>query len=587
MILPHEIIEEIKYRNDIETVIGSFVNLKRAGSNSKGLCPFHSEKTPSFHVYLANQSFYCFGCGASGDVITFTMKMENLDYMSAVRLLASRSGISLPESTNSVSSNEVGRQRVLDMNKDAAKFFHKCLLDEEIGKRGREYIIKNRGLSPAIIKHFGIGYAPNDFGALYRHLRKLGYTDDEMITGFLCARSQKNNAMYDVYRDRVIFPIIDVTGNVIAFGGRRLDGIKELKYLNTNDTPAFKKSKNLFALNFAKNNASDYMILCEGYMDVIALHAAGFENAVATLGTAITPEQARVFSRHTKKVIISYDNDEAGQKAADKAFKLLQDVGIDVRILKSDGEGTKDPDEYIKKYGKERFSALINNSKSKFEFELEGIMSKHNLTIMDDKVKALKELCQAIANYPSDIERELYARKVSKEFDLPVESVIRDVNAIIKRRSKEKRAKEKTDIYRQTSMISDRVNRESASNVNGNKVEEAILGMMMLFPQHLKTCCETLTEDDFITTFSKKVFTSICDAYKECNKFDIGFIQSDFSVDEISRISRIMLERQQLSVNDDDTLNELILSLKSARLKKESATSLDDILKSINNKKPK
>ena len=587
MILPHEIIEEIKYRNDIETVIGSFVNLKRAGSNAKGLCPFHSEKTPSFHVYLANQSFYCFGCGASGDVITFTMKMENLDYMSAVRLLASRSGISLPESTNSVSSNEVGRQRVLDMNKDAAKFFHKCLLDEEIGKRGREYIIKNRGLSPAIIKHFGIGYAPNDFGALYRHLRKLGYTDDEMITGFLCARSQKNNAMYDVYRDRVIFPIIDVTGNVIAFGGRRLDGIKELKYLNTNDTPAFKKSKNLFALNFAKNNASDYMILCEGYMDVIALHAAGFENAVATLGTAITPEQARVFSRHTKKVIISYDNDEAGQKAADKAFKLLQDVGIDVRILKSDGEGTKDPDEYIKKYGKERFSALINNSKSKFEFELEGIMSKHNLTIMDDKVKALKELCQAIANYPSDIERELYARKVSKEFDLPVESVIRDVNAIIKRRSKEKRAKEKTDIYRQTSMISDRVNRESASNVNGNKVEEAILGMMMLFPQHLKTCCETLTEDDFITTFSKKVFTSICDAYKECNKFDIGFIQSDFSVDEISRISRIMLERQQLSVNDDDTLNELILSLKSARLKKESATSLDDILKSINNKKPK
>lgn len=587
MILPHEIIEEIKYRNDIETVIGSFVNLKRAGSNAKGLCPFHSEKTPSFHVYLANQSFYCFGCGASGDVITFTMKMENLDYMSAVRLLASRSGISLPESTNSVSSNEVGRQRVLDMNKDAAKFFHKCLLDEEIGKRGREYIIKNRGLSPAIIKHFGIGYAPNDFGALYRHLRKLGYTDDEMITGFLCARSQKNNSMYDVYRDRVIFPIIDVTGNVIAFGGRRLDGIKELKYLNTNDTPAFKKSKNLFALNFAKNNASDYMILCEGYMDVIALHAAGFENAVATLGTAITPEQARVFSRYTKKVIISYDNDEAGQKAADKAFKLLQDVGIDVRILKSDGEGTKDPDEYIKKYGKERFSALINNSKSKFEFELEGIMSKHNLTIMDDKVKALKELCQAIANYPSDIERELYARKVSKEFDLPVESVIRDVNAIIKRRSKEKRAKEKTDIYRQTSMISDRVNRESASNVNGNKVEEAILGMMMLFPQHLKTCCETLTEDDFITTLSKKVFTSICDAYKECNKFDIGFIQSDFSVDEISRISRIMLERQQLSVNDDDTLNELILSLKSARLKKESATSLDDILKSINNKKPK
>lgn len=587
MIIPHEIIEEIKYRNDIETVIGSYVNLKRSGANAKGLCPFHSEKTPSFHVYIGNQSFYCFGCGASGDVITFTMKTENLDYISAIRVLASRSGITLPEGTERSSSNEVGRQRILEMNKAAAKFFHNCLFDEELGKAGRDYIIKNRGLAPSVIKHFGIGYAPNDFGALHRHLKSLGFTDEEMITGFLCARSKKNNSVYDVYRERVMFPIIDVTGNVIAFGGRRIDGVKENKYINTNDTPAFKKSKNLFALNFAKNNASDFMILCEGYMDVVALHAAGYENAVATLGTAITPDQARMFARYTKKVIISYDNDEPGQVAANKAFKLLQEVGIDVRILKSDGEGVKDPDEYIKKYGKERFSALLNNSKTKFEFEQDRILSGYNLNNMDEKVKALKELCQAISNYPSEIERELYAKKIATQFDIAVESVNRDINNIIKRRNSAQKKKESADIYRKTSMIGDRINRESASNVNGNKIEEAILGMMMQFPEHLETCVNQLSADDFVTSFSKRIFECICDVYKECKKFDIGYIQNDFTVDEISRISKMIIERQQLSLNDDKTLQDLINSLKGFTKKKEDATSLDSILRTINNKKHK
>lgn len=587
MIIPHEIIEEIKYRNDIETVIGSYVNLKRSGANAKGLCPFHSEKTPSFHVYIGNQTFYCFGCGASGDVITFTMKTENLDYMSAVRVLAARGGITLPEGTEKTSSKEVGRQRILEMNKAAAKFFHNCLFDEEIGRPGRDYIIKNRGLSPTVIKHFGIGYAPNDFGALHRHLKSLGFTDEEMITGFLCAKSKKNDHVYDVYRDRVMFPIIDVTGNVIAFGGRRIDGEKENKYINTNDTPAFKKSKNLFALNFAKNNASDFMILCEGYMDVVALHAAGYENAVATLGTAITPDQARMFARYTKKVIISYDSDEPGQVAANKAFKLLQEVGIDVRILKSDGDGVKDPDEYIKKYGKERFSALLNNSKTKFEFEQDRILSGYNLANMDEKVKALKELCQAISNYPSEIERELYAKKIASQFDIAVESINRDVNAIIKRRNTAQKKKDSADIYRKTSMIDDRINRESASNVNGNKIEEAILGMMMQFPQHLETCVNQLSSDDFVTSFSKKIFECILDVYNECKKFDIGYIQNDFTVDEISRISKMIIERQQLSLNDDKTLQDLIISLKDASKKKEDSTSLDSILRAINNKKPK
>ncbi|MBQ7352993.1 MAG: DNA primase [Clostridia bacterium] len=584
MIISPEIIEDIKFRNNIETVISSYVNLKRAGSNFNGLCPFHSEKTPSFTVFPATQSFYCFGCGAGGDAITFTMRMENLDYLSAVKLLASRSGISLPEDSNITGKKEVGRQRIIDMNKDAARFFHSMLLDEKIGEPGREYIIDKRGLSMPIIKHFGIGYAPNSFASLHDHLKKLGYSDEEMITGFLCARSKKNNSVFDLFRDRVIFPIFDITGNVIAFGGRRLDGIKELKYLHTNDTPAFKKSKNLYALNFAKNHGSDSMILCEGYMDVIALHASGFENAVATLGTAITPEQARVFSRYTKKVIISYDNDEAGQRAADKAFRNLQDVGIDVRILKSDSTEAKDPDEYIKKHGKDRFLKLLNSSKSKFEFEMDRILLAHNINIMDERVKASKELCNAIAGYPAQVERELYARKVSKLLEVPPESILKDVDSILNKRRKQEKSNEKTEIFRQSSGIGDRVNPESSLNIKANKIEESILGLMLYKPELLKIGIDHLTVDDFVTSLCKRIFDSVSSTFKECGKYDIGYIQGDFTIDEISRIAKMVASRELLTNNNEDELMRLINSLSNEKNKNDIA-GYDNILDIIKNKK--
>ena len=517
MIISPEIIEDIKFRNNIETVVSSYVNLKRAGSNLNGLCPFHSEKTPSFTVFPATQSFYCFGCGAGGDSITFTMRMENLDYVSAVKLLASRSGITLPEEAGSIGKNEIGRQRIIDMNKDAARFFHNMLLDEKIGKKSRDYVINKRGLQMSVVKHFGIGYAPDSFTALHDHLRKLGYSDEEMIAGFLCARSKKSNSVFDLFRNRVIFPIFDITGNVIAFGGRRLDDSRDPnKYLNTNDTPAFKKSKNLYALNFAKNHSSECLILCEGYMDVIALHAAGFENAVATLGTAITPEQARIFSRYTKKVVISYDNDEAGQRAADKAFKNLQEVGIDVRILKSDSTEAKDPDEYIKKHGKERFKNLLNSSKSKFEFEIDKVLSLYNINIMDERVKASKELCTAISNYSSQVERELYARMASKLLDIPAESILRDVSSILRKRFKQEKSNEKSEIYRKTSGIGDRVNPESSANIKANKIEESILGLMLFKPELLKIGVERLAVDNFVTSLCKRIFESVSSTYKDC-----------------------------------------------------------------------
>ena len=577
-----QIIEDIKSRNDIENVISSYITLKRAGSNLNGHCPFHSEKTPSFTVFPATQSFYCFGCGAGGDAITFVMRMENLDYISAIRALAERSGVTIPESTTYADGRkEVTRQRVLEMNKEAARFFRNMLFDPKLGAAAMEYLSKKRNLSPAVIKHFGLGFAPNSFGALHDHLKKLGYTDEEMVTGFLCGKG-KNNSAYDYFRNRIMFPIIDVSGNIVAFGGRVMDN-SEPKYLNTSDTPAFKKSKNLFALNYAKNHCENTMILCEGYMDVISLHAAGFENAVATLGTAITSEQARIFSRYTKKVVISYDSDQAGQRAADKAFNLLQEVGVDVKILKM--EGAKDPDEFIKKFGAAKFTSIIEGSKTRFEFEMDKILAKYNINNVDEKVKASHELCRVIATFSSDIERELYSRKMSTVFEIPLVSIQKDVSSIIKRRNNDDKAKQRSELYRITSGIGDKINPESASNIRANKIEEAILGLMLLKPEHLNECTKRLSSDNFVTPFCKKVFESITAIYKEYGKFDIGYIQQDFSVDQTSRITKMMTDRQRLSSNDEAALDSLITSLIKENAKAEDSDSFDDILNAIKNKK--
>lgn len=581
MIISPEIIDDIKFKNPIEDVISSYVNLKRAGSNYNGLCPFHSEKTPSFTVFPSTQSFYCFGCGAGGDAISFVMRAENLDYMSALRTLSARCGITLPEENVKIpGKREISRQRILDMNREAAKFFHNCLLDERLGVEGRKYLLNERKLSMSIINHFGLGYAPNNAFMLHDYLKGLGYTDEEMTTGFLCGKN--NRGVYDYYRNRVIFPIIDITGNVVAFGGRVLDDSKP-KYLNTSDTPAFKKSKNLFALNFAKNQCENQLILCEGYMDVIALHSAGFENAVATLGTAITPEQARIFSRYTKKVVISYDSDEAGQRAADKAFKLLQEVGVDVRILKMNG--AKDPDEYIKKFGANSFKSIIEESKSKFEFECERVFAKYTISNIDEKVKASHEISYAIASYPSEIEREIYCQKIAGILEIPKDSIKKDVQSIIKRRSRDAKNKEETELYRKSSGIGDRINPSSAEFLKANKIEEAILGLAQLYPSNLKIVMRDMTVDDFVTPFCKRVFEKIKECYESVGKFDVAFIEDSFNVDEISRITKMMAERQRLTKNDENVLNKLIESLRLEKGSVNDEDSMDDIINAIKKKK--
>ncbi len=576
------IIEEIKSRNDIVDVISSYVGLKRAGSNMQGLCPFHSEKTPSFTVFTATQGYYCFGCGAGGDVINFVRQVENLEYIPALEFLAKRVGITLPDDTRQRSGG-IDRQRMHQMNKEAARYFRECLFDEKIGKEALSYLI-GRGLDSATIKRFGLGYSPSSFSALTNRLRDLGYTEEELVAGFLCGKSKNNGALYDYFRNRVMFPIIDVSGNVIAFGGRVMDD-SQPKYLNSSDTPAFKKSRNLFALNFARTACSEELILCEGYMDVIALHAAGFSNAVATLGTALTAEQARIMSRYTKKVLISYDSDTAGQRAANRAIGILGEVGLDVRVLKI--QGAKDPDEFIKKFGAEKFAMQLSESRGKFEYNMDSVLARHDVTIPDEKIKACAELSAMIADIYSSAEREVYIGAVAKRLDIPAESIKNDVERAFKKKKREFKKQESQNVLRKSAGFGDRINPDYAKNVAAAKAEESVLGMLLLYAEHrssVKSGKVSLAEGDFFTDFGKRVFNAIMEI-DDNSVFDTSLLGEFFTPEEQGRIMRLELSRRDLSDNGPEVFAESVTSLKREMTYSGGDDLLGDILTIIKDKR--
>ena len=567
------VIEEIKLRANIEDVISSYVALKRAGSNYQGLCPFHSEKSPSFTVFPGTASFYCFGCGAGGDVIHFVRRAENMDYPSAVEFLAKRLGIPITLDKREQAEN-ARRDRVLAMNKEAARFFHQKLFTPE-GAEGLRYLTEVRRLPMPLIRHFGLGFAPNGFGALTDHLRKKGYTDSEMASAFLCGISQKTGKPYDYFRNRVIFPIIDVRGDVVAFGGRVMDDSKP-KYLNSSDTPAFKKSKNLFALNFARKTESDTMILCEGYMDVIALHGAGFSNAVATLGTAITSEQARIFSRYVKMVIICYDADEAGQRAASKAFALLGEVGVECRILKV--ENAKDPDEYIRKFGAPAFKNLMERSRSEFDFKLEKILSEHPIENPDDRVKALEASVHLIASFPSAAAREVYLHRIAEKLKVSPDSIRRDVEKWIRSRDRKGQREETRQMIRRSEGYGDRTNPDYVKNPGAASAEESILGILLLHPELYSELCragDELTADDFFTAFGKKVFLELEPRLSD-PAFEAGMLGEVLSVEEMDRLALLKQNRSKLQNNNLSVLADSISRLREATAKKE--LSIEEIL---------
>ena len=513
------------------------------------------------------------------------------EYIEALEHLAKRAGINLLiDSRPNTNQPKIDKNRYYEMNKEAAIFFREMLNHPTEGKAAREYI-ENRQLSSATVKRFGLGYAPDSFDKLRDRLRSKGYKDSEMIEGYLCLKSQKGST-FDFFRDRLMFPVIDTTGNIIAFGGRMIhpapEGDAGRKYMNSSDTPVYSKRKNLFALNFAKNYSQECLILCEGYMDVIALHQAGFQNAVATLGTAITPEQARLMSRYTKKVIISYDSDSAGQTAANKAIKLLDEAGIEASVLKM--SGAKDPDEYIKLYGAASFTNLLSSSRSPFRFKVDAILSKYNMAQVEQKIKAVGEISSILADIPQKTQRELYIRQISDELELKSENVEADVQRIIMARKKQAKSDASRDIIRQTAGYTDRVNPDFAKNVGAAKAEEHLLALLLLYSEFRAKATRELElhEDDFLTDFGRRVYKKIYEL-EDSGCFDESLMGEDFTVDEMSRIKKIQLDRNGLN-NSIEVLADCIKTLKTEKSTHSSeCTSAieDDILSIIKRKKQK
>jgi len=574
-LIAREVIDDIVARNDVESVISSYVTLKRAGSTLKGLCPFHSERTPSFTVYPNTQSYFCFGCNAGGSVISFIERAENLDYVGAVEFLAARAGISIPQDGKQTQPGEIPRRRIYDMNLAAAKFFRECLFDPAIGGEGMKYLSQDRGLSGATIKHFGLGFAPNSFNMLHDHMRRLGYTDEELIKGFLCGKSQKNGRAYDYFRNRVMFPIIDTSGNIVAFGGRVMDDSKP-KYLNSSDTPGFKKSRHLFALNFARNHAAENMILCEGYMDVIALHAAGFENAVATLGTAITSEQARIFAKYTKKVIISYDSDEAGQRAANRAMQLLGEVGLEVRVLRV--PDAKDPDEYIRRHGADKFRRVLEGSRSGFQYKLDAILAKYDLTQPEDKIRASNECCVLISGYHTGVEREVYISQVAKHLGLPTDVIKNQVENILRKRIRDKKAEEQRKAQASIRHVGDRVNPDAIKDVQAASAEETILGLMLIYPEYRAAAADGsagLAVDDFFTDFGRKAFEAIVSLHLSEGSFSFPMLEQVFTPDEVGRLQRMEQARRSLAENGPTVFRAAIETLKQSAARRADRDNQD------------
>ena len=574
MAFPDQFILELKQNNPIDSVMSSYVSLKRQGRNSVCLCPFHSEKSPSCVVYhdAADPHFFCFGCGAGGDVITFTMKIENLDYVEAIKFLADRAGMTMPDDAGNSESSRI-KARILEINRTAARFFFDTLTNSPKGEKGRRYFAE-RQLTAATITKYGLGYAADDWHGLESFLRSKGYSEEEMIAANLCGRA-RNGGLYDQFRDRVMFPIIDLRGNVIAFGGRVIDG-EGPKYLNSSDTPVFKKSRNLFSMNFAKKSEEKRLILAEGYMDVIAVNQAGFENVVATLGTALTQEQARLMSQYAEEIIIAYDSDGAGQNATHKAINLLSEVGVRTKIIHM--EGAKDPDEYIKKFGALRFKQLLDKSGGAIQFELDKCKVGLDVSTDQGKVEYLKKCVNVLADISSPIEREVYIGKIADENKVQKEMLVQQVNGVIKRRINTDKKQEWNEI--RTFQKRFKANPDSYRHPKQFKAERGIIAYLAENPEEAEEISARLPAEKFTTEFNKKVYEKMLEKIKNSCFYDILSLQSEFTADEMGKITEIAVNSKDVNINRtavEDFIN--ILLSDNDNSKKAAEFSDDEFLK--------
>ena len=571
--LSDDFLEQIRDRNDIESVISSYVELKRRGRNLTGLCPFHNEKTPSFTVYPETSSYYCFGCHVGGDVITFIRNIENLDYIDAVKFLADRSGIKMPDERFDDTVHEK-RKLTYEMNRAAAKFFHETLMSDK-GKAQREYFIE-RKLSKNDIIRFGLGAAPDDWHSLTNYLISQGFSKDDLVRADLVKLSEKNGKKnyYDNFRNRAIFPVIDLRGNVVAFGGRVLDDSKP-KYINTGDTPVYKKGRELFALNLAKNGNNGKLILCEGYMDVITLHRFGFTNAVAGLGTALTPEQVTLISRYAEEVYLCYDSDEAGQKAVKAALSLFSKTGVKVKVIMLDGG--KDPDQILNnRGGQDKFNTLIENALNAIEYYLYIMKAKYNLKTADGRQNYLKDASKLLTRVGA-IERDVYASKLAEELGVSKDSILTTVNYNTNKEQRAVKREEFKTAQKEEREVQKSFDPERAKFVRAAKAEDILLISILNNTAFYNKLKEDLIPELFITPLNKKILTLILNRLSEGLSVEISLLAPHLTSDEMNVVAKLFASTQLVSNTLEECVDCIgVLKSENAKRDEQKPSSMDD-----------
>ena len=566
MAFPESFLQELIQRNDIVDVVGSYVSLtKKSGGNQFGLCPFHSEKTPSFSVSASKQIYHCFGCGKGGGVINFIMDIEGLSFPDAVGFLAKRVGLPMPEEEDNEETRK--RRRMLDANKEAARFFYSCLNSPQ-GRAAQEYMAK-REINAVTAKNFGLGYAPDSWDSLIKHMKSKGYSELEMFSAGL-VRAGKNGSHYDTYRNRLMFPVIDVRGDVIGFSGRAL-GDGEPKYMNSPETLVFNKSRNLFGMNLAKKSKSGYIILAEGNIDVVMMHQAGFDSAVASLGTSLTPEQARLISRYTNEVVIAYDADGAGQNAARRAISIFEKLDIKVKVLSL--TGAKDPDEYIKKNGAAAFESLITKSENHIEFRLQSIKDKYNLAVPEQKLSYLKEATEMLARLPGSMERQVYGMRLAEQTGIKPEVIGDEVERrrrIFIKNAKKNQEKEET---KPVSRLQPAEKEFRYDNPASAVAEEGIISLLFL-DQGLFKGRELPSPDEFSSPVLARIYSALRLKFDSGSEISTATVSAVLEPKEASLLTAILMKHENAG-NGEQALNDYIKRLKKQR---ELAEGQDDLL---------
>ena len=568
-----DFLEQLREACPMETIAGNYVNLIRRGRHYVCNCPFHSEKSPSCTIFPDTQSFYCFGCGAGGDVITWVRRMENLEFTDAVKQLAEKSGLQVPNDREADRRAQL-RTRIFAINRETANFYFRNLVAGN-DKRGLQYFV-SRQLKPETIKKYGLGYAPDSWNTLTDHLLKKGFTEEELLAANVAHRSGKGN-LYDAFRGRVMFPIVDTRGAVIGFGGRVLDD-SQPKYLNTAKTPVFDKGRNLFSLNFAKDSSSTHMILAEGYMDVIAINQAGFSNVVATLGTAITPEQARKLTQYAKEMIIAYDSDGPGQQATQKAINRFSEVGMPSRILHM--TGAKDPDEFIKKYGSERFRLLLEQAGDAINFRLDRCENGLDTSTESGKVQLLKRVVSVLAEIQNPLEREVYLSRTANKWEISAEVLHQQVDRTIRSKRRLEATKEWKDIIEHT-VRPEPQQPQSGNHLRERKAEERILFYILSKPEESAWIVDEIKPEQFSSALFQQVLNAFQESVRQQTSFSLSSMGDVSSEGEMGKLSGIAARNQEVPVTKEE-VQDCIRALHPGV--PETVETNDDLLKLIQKK---